>query len=136
MQPMADPGRPYPCRSCLRLSLHRLGLHDDLDERRERIKTLAYGVSTKLRREQRDTRMARPTRTCLEMEDEQMNCDASEKANAQWRIKESQIFVSTRRFRDIMGLYNQDMITHRERYKSMIVRQLEICEFARSSVVW
>ena len=68
------------------------------------------------------------------MEDEQMNCDASEKANAQWRIKESQIFVTTRRFRDMMGLYHQDMIAHREQYKNMIVRQLEICEFVRRSV--
>ena len=75
-------------------------------------------------------------RACLEMEDEQENCDPREKNDAQWRIKESQIFVTTRRFRDTMTLYNQDMVAHRERFKDVIVRQLELCKFAacRSAV--
>jgi len=63
------------------------------------------------------------------MEQVQENRDDHEKNNAQWRIKESQIFVLTRRFRDIMAQYNQETVIHRERCKKAIARELELGKF-------
>ncbi len=65
----------------------------------------------------------------LEMEQIQENQDDTDKASAQWRIQESQIFNITRCFRDVMNRYNQESVLHRERCKKVIVRELEICEY-------
>jgi hypothetical protein len=60
------------------------------------------------------------------MEQARENRDDHDQINAQWRIKESQIFVLTRRFRDTMTRYNLETVLHRERCKKAIVFQLEI----------
>ncbi len=65
----------------------------------------------------------------LEMEQTQEDQDDTDKASAQWRIQESQIFNITRRFRDVMNQYNQESVSHRERCKRVIVRELEISEY-------
>lgn len=62
------------------------------------------------------------------MEQTQENRDDHDKSGAQWRIKESQIFVLTRRFRDTMTQYNQETVLHRERCKKAIVHELDICK--------
>lgn len=68
----------------------------------------------------------------LEMESS-IECQTdSEKASAQGRIKESQIFVLTRRFRDVMNQYSQEAMAHRERCKKVILRELEICMYYSS----
>jgi hypothetical protein len=59
----------------------------------------------------------------------QENQDDNDKATAQWRIKESQIFNITRRFREVMNQYNHEAVVHRERCKKVIVRELEISEY-------
>jgi hypothetical protein len=63
------------------------------------------------------------------MEQVQANQDDADKRSAQGRIKESQIFNMTRRFRDVMNEYNQEFVLHRERCKRVIVRQLEISKY-------
>ncbi len=65
----------------------------------------------------------------LEMEQIQDNQDDADKANAQWRIKESQIVNMTRRFRDVMNQYNLEFVSHRERCEKIIMRELEISEY-------
>ncbi|CAF0830151.1 unnamed protein product [Rotaria sordida] len=85
-------------------------LGQELDDKNEEIKNSSYEVSTKLKK----------------MEQAKQNCDDHDKTNAQWRVKESQIFVLTRRFRDTMVAYNQETMSHRDRCKSVIVRELEI----------
>ena len=45
-----------------------------------------------------------------------------------WRIRQSQIFVLTRQFRDTMIEYNKEAVLHRERCKKIISRELEICK--------
>ena len=45
---------------------------------------------------------------------------------AQWRIKESQIFVTIQRFRDTMTHYNRETLQHRDHCKNIIMRELEI----------
>ncbi len=65
----------------------------------------------------------------LEMEQIQDNQDDTDKANAQWRIKESQIVNMTRRFRNVMNQYNLEFVSHRERCKKIIIRELEISEY-------
>jgi hypothetical protein len=62
------------------------------------------------------------------MEQIQGDQDDTDKASAQWRIQESQIFNITRRFRDVMNQYNQESLLHRERCKKVILRELDICE--------
>jgi hypothetical protein len=62
------------------------------------------------------------------MDQAQESRDDHDNKNAQWRIKESQIFVLTRRFRDTMTHYNQEAVSHRERCKKAIVRELAICK--------
>ncbi len=62
----------------------------------------------------------------LEMEQALNIRDDPEETHTQRRIKESQIFVLTRRFRDTMNQYNQEAVSHRERCKKAIVRELEI----------
>jgi hypothetical protein len=52
--------------------------------------------------------------------------DDHDKNTAHWRLKESQIFVLTRRFRDTMIEYNKEAVSHRERCKKCIVRELEM----------
>ncbi|CAF0866167.1 unnamed protein product [Rotaria sordida] len=85
-------------------------LGQELDDKNEEIKNSSYEVSIKLKK----------------MEQAKQNCDDHDKTNAQWRVKESQIFVLTRRFRDTMVAYNQETMSHRDRCKSVIVRELEI----------
>ncbi|CAF0852441.1 unnamed protein product [Rotaria sordida] len=85
-------------------------LGQELDDKNEEIKNSSYEVSTKLKK----------------MEQAKQNCDDHDKMNAQWRVKESQIFVLTRRFRDTMVAYNQETMSHRDRCKSFIVCELEI----------
>ncbi|CAF0911984.1 unnamed protein product [Rotaria sordida] len=85
-------------------------LGQELDDKNEEIKNSSYEVSTKLKK----------------MEQAKQNCDDHDKTNAQWRVKESQIFVLTRRFRDTMVAYNQETMSHRDRCKSVIVRELEM----------
>ncbi|CAF2709507.1 unnamed protein product [Rotaria sp. Silwood2] len=85
-------------------------LGQELDDKKEQIKKLSYDVSTKLKK----------------MEQAKESRDEHDKTNAQWRIKESQIFVLTRRLRDTMVAYNQETIAHRDRCKKIIVRELEI----------
>jgi len=85
-------------------------LRQELDDKTDDIKKLAYDISTKLKK----------------MEQVQENQDAIEKASAQWRIKESQIFNMTRRFRELMNQYNLESDAHRERCKKVIMRELEI----------
>jgi hypothetical protein len=63
------------------------------------------------------------------MEQVQENQDDIEKASAQWRIKESQIFNTTRRFREVMNHYNQASVLHQDRCKKIIIRELEMCEY-------
>jgi len=60
------------------------------------------------------------------MEQIQENQDDADKANAQWRIQELQIFNITRCFREVMNQYNQESVVHRERCKKVILRELEI----------
>jgi hypothetical protein len=60
------------------------------------------------------------------MEQAQENRDNNEKTNAQWRIQESQICVLTRRFRDTMTHYNQETVSHSDRCKKAIIRELEM----------
>ncbi|CAF3503795.1 unnamed protein product [Rotaria sordida] len=85
-------------------------LGQELDDKNEEIKNSSYEVSIKLKK----------------MEQAKQNCDDHDKTNAQWRVKESQIFVLTRRFRDTMVAYNQETMSHRDRCKSVIVRELEM----------
>ena len=61
----------------------------------------------------------------IEMKETQNDYDET---NAQRRIKESQINVLTRRFRDIMLEYNKETVVHRERCKNVIVCELEMCK--------
>jgi hypothetical protein len=63
------------------------------------------------------------------MERIQEDQDDTDKASAQWRIKESQIFNLTRRFREIMNKYNLESVTHRERCKKSIMREFEISKY-------
>jgi hypothetical protein len=56
---------------------------------------------------------------------EQADDDPTE-TNAQRRIRESQIFVLIRRFRDTMIQYNQETVSHRDRCKKVIVCELEL----------
>lgn len=65
----------------------------------------------------------------LEMEQAHEMQDDEYKASAQGRIKESQIFNITRRFRDVMQQYNLESIVHRDRCKNIILRELEISEY-------
>ena len=67
------------------------------------------------------------------MEEAQCKQNETNKASAQWRIRESQIFNVTRQFRDIMNRYNQESVLHRERCKKIIVRELEISEYTFTS---
>jgi len=85
-------------------------LGQQLDDKTGDIKKLAYDISTKLKKMENTI---------------ELQTDA-EKCSAQGRIKESQIFVLTRRFRNIMNQYNQDAILHRDRCKKAISRELEI----------
>ena len=62
------------------------------------------------------------------MEQSRENRGDSDKINAQWRIKEAQVAVLTRRFRDTMIKYNQETVSHREQCKKIIVRELQICK--------
>jgi hypothetical protein len=63
------------------------------------------------------------------MERIQEDQDDTDKASAQWRIKESQIFNMTRRFRDVMNQYNLEFVAHRERCKKSIMREFEISKY-------
>jgi hypothetical protein len=63
------------------------------------------------------------------MEEIQENQNNNDKTSAQWRMKESQIFVVIKRFRDTMNQYNQDCDSHLEKCKSIIKRELELCEY-------
>jgi len=85
-------------------------LRQELDDKNADIKKLAYDISTKLKK----------------MEQTLENHNETDKASAQWRIKESQIFNMTRRFRDVMNQYNIESDAHRERCKRVIMRELEI----------
>jgi hypothetical protein len=62
------------------------------------------------------------------MEQIQENQNDAQRLSTQGRIKESQIFGITRRFRETMNQYNQESMVHRERCKKAIVRELEICK--------
>ena len=62
------------------------------------------------------------------MEQIQEKQDAAQRTSTQERIKESQIFGITRRFRETMNQYNQESVAHRERCKKTIARELEICK--------
>jgi hypothetical protein len=105
-----------------------LELEQELDDKTEEIKKLANETSTKLKsKNQKKKRLfSNLFFSYIGMEQARDNRDDHDKNNAQWRIKESQIFVLTRRFRDIMTQYNLETITHRERCKKAIVRELEI----------
>ncbi|CAF0983201.1 unnamed protein product [Adineta ricciae] len=85
-------------------------LAQELDDKTADIKKLSYDVSAKLKK----------------MEKIQEDLPEADKANAVWRIKETQIFNITRRFREVMNVYNQEFVLHRERCKRAIVRELEI----------
>ncbi|UJR31397.1 hypothetical protein I4U23_018891 [Adineta vaga] len=74
-------------------------LGQELDDKTEEIKNLAYKVSAKLKK----------------LDEEQTLGNDYDITSAQWRIKESQIFVLTRQFRDIMIEYNKEAMLHRER---------------------
>ncbi|CAF4333679.1 unnamed protein product, partial [Rotaria magnacalcarata] len=56
---------------------------------------------------------------------EQAN-ETHDKQSAQGRIRESQIFVLTRRLRDVMIEHNVNTVAHRERCKKIIVRELNL----------
>jgi hypothetical protein len=60
------------------------------------------------------------------MERIQEDQNDNDKASAQWRIKELQIFNLTRRFREIMNQYNLESLAHRDRCKKSIMREFEI----------
>ncbi|CAF4221589.1 unnamed protein product [Rotaria sp. Silwood2] len=78
------------------LADHKLG--QELDDKTEDIKKLAYEISTKLKKL------------------EQVHQDQHDiKGSAQWRITEFQIFTIIREFRDIMNQYNQEYCAHRDR---------------------
>lgn len=100
-----------------------------MDDKTADIKKLAYDISTKLKSLiflSFEYVFFLMTLFYLEMENMiELQTDA-EKCSAQGRIKESQIFVLTRRFRNIMNQYNQDAIVHRDRCKKAISRELEI----------
>ena len=106
-------------------------LAQELDDKTGDIKKLAYDISTKLKslilpRERNTTSF--PFSLLLELEHAQEQQPDQEKTNTQGRIKESQIFVVTRRFRDVMNQYNQQFILHRGKCKNAISHELEICE--------
>ncbi|CAF4311376.1 unnamed protein product [Rotaria socialis] len=79
----------------------------DLDTKNDEIKKLSYQVSTMLRKM------------------EQAN-DTHDKQSAQGRIRESQIFVLTRRLREVMIQHNLNTVAHRERCKKIIVHELNL----------
>lgn len=62
------------------------------------------------------------------MEAEQNSRGNRDNGTAQWRIRESQIFVLSRRFRDMMIKYNQEVVLYRDKCKDAIVRELELCK--------
>jgi t-SNARE complex subunit (syntaxin) len=66
----------------------------------------------------------------LEMEQNQADQNQTEKGSTQWRIKQSQIFNITQRFREAMNQYNLESVTHRERCKKSIMRELEISNYS------
>ena len=106
----------------------RLELGQQLDDKTADIKKLAYDIATKLKSEHLPSSECYFACSCFRLEMENMieSQTDSEKASAQGRIKESQIFVLTRRFRDIMNQYNQEALAHRDRCKKAISRELEI----------
>jgi hypothetical protein len=60
---------------------------------------------------------------CLEIE---QTLDNRNETNTQRRIKESQIFILNRRFRDTMNQYNEETLTHRDRCKHLILCELKM----------
>ncbi|CAF1429677.1 unnamed protein product [Adineta ricciae] len=85
-------------------------LGQELDDKNEEIKNLSYEIAAKLKK-------------LKQSQTHQTDYDIT---SAQWRIKESQIFVLTRQFRDTMIEYNKEAVLHRERCKKIIARELEI----------
>lgn len=131
LEPIADQSKIilniYIYTASLRSFILELG--QQLDDKTADIKKLAYDISTKLKSLiflSFEYVFFLMTLFYLEMENMiELQTDA-EKCSAQGRIKESQIFVLTRRFRNIMNQYNQDAIVHRDRCKKAISRELEI----------
>lgn len=66
--------------------------------------------------------------SCFDIEIELIHNDPDQNS-AQRRIKESQLFVLSRRLRDIMMEYNRETVTHRDRCKKVIVEQLRLGNF-------
>ena len=68
------------------------------------------------------------------MEQTQQDQSMDEKASAQWRIKEGQIFTITRRFREVMNKYNLESVSHRDRCKRAIMRELDLSKSIHHSL--
>lgn len=60
------------------------------------------------------------------METAHENLNDRDKNSAQGRIRESQIAVLTRHFRNVMTQYNLETVAHRERCKRLISRELDL----------
>ncbi|UJR15278.1 hypothetical protein I4U23_002231 [Adineta vaga] len=91
-------------------------LSENLDNKTADIKKLAYDVQTKLKK----------------LEQIQIDQTDADKASAVWRIKETQIFNLTYRFRQVMQKHNQEFVSHRERCKKVISSELEITGIRRT----
>lgn len=68
----------------------------------------------------------------LELEDSQKDDTDLNESNAHRRIKDSQIFVLNRRFRNIMAEHHKETLAHRERCKKAIIRELDIGKFVEN----
>lgn len=84
---------------------------EELEAKMAEIKKLANDVRQKLKK--------------MEQEHEQSQT-SSTRTQAQIRIEQSQLFVLTQKFRDVMNDYNQVQLGYRQKCKERIQRQLEI----------
>jgi hypothetical protein len=62
------------------------------------------------------------------MEQVQKNQEDYDKSSALWRIKEFQLFYTTRHFREVMIKYNQESVVHQDKCRSIIKHELELSE--------
>ena len=60
------------------------------------------------------------------MEEAQGHSNDLNESNAHRRIRESQVFVLFRRFRDTMAEHHKESLAHRERCKTAIIRELDM----------
>ena len=134
LRPMPDASRMMT-EDLFRIAVDDLfvELAQELDNKTDDIKKLAYEISTKLKSrflsvEENQTLTLCSALFVLGLEHAQEQHSDQERSTAQGRIKESQIFVVTRRFRDMMNQYNHEFLHHRDKCKKAISHELEICE--------